>query len=65
MGFRRENIYVYFAVVANGSLPLYSIVRLIVAKGEIIVTVADGFDDMEGYHSELEILTDTVKRCFP
>ncbi|CAI9783841.1 unnamed protein product [Fraxinus pennsylvanica] len=63
MGFGREKTaYIYFAVAASVSLPLDSIVRLIVAKAGIIVTVADDFYDMEGSPSELEVLTDAVKR---
>ncbi|CAA3004762.1 (E,E)-geranyllinalool synthase, partial [Olea europaea subsp. europaea] len=64
MGFGREKTtYIYFAVAASVSLrPIDSIVRLIVAKAGIIVTVADDFYDMEGSLSELEVLTDAVKR---
>lgn len=67
MGFGREKTtYIYFAVAASVSLrPIDSIVRLIVAKAGIIVTVADDFYDMEGSLSELEVLTDAVKRYFP
>ncbi|KAK6149889.1 hypothetical protein DH2020_017414 [Rehmannia glutinosa] len=42
--------------------PFDSIMRLVIAKAAIIVTVADDFYDMEGSLSELQILTDAVKR---
>ncbi|CAI9756495.1 unnamed protein product [Fraxinus pennsylvanica] len=63
MGFGREKtVYMYFAVAASICLPLDSLVRLISAKAGIIITVADDFYDMEGSMSELEVLTDAVKR---
>ncbi|KAL2495082.1 geranyllinalool synthase [Forsythia ovata] len=63
MGFGREKTtYLYFAIAASNSLPLEPIVRLIGAKAGIIITVADDFYDMEGSLSELEVLTDAVKR---
>lgn len=65
MGFRREKtIYVYFALIASGSLPLDSIARLIVTNTRIIVTVVDNFYDVKGSLSELEVSTNTIKRYF-
>lgn len=64
MGFGREKtVYTYFAVAATSCLPYSSIMRLVVAKAAIIVTVADDFYDMNGSLTELENLTDAVKRC--
>ncbi|KAL8460390.1 hypothetical protein ACS0TY_032067 [Phlomoides rotata] len=63
MGFGREKtVYTYFAVASCSCLPYNSIMRLVIAKAAIIVTVADDFYDMEGSLHELEILTDAVKR---
>ncbi|XP_044495339.1 (E,E)-geranyllinalool synthase-like [Mangifera indica] len=63
MGFGREKTtYCYFAVASSTSLPYDSHVRLIVAKGAIILTVTDDFFDMAGSLNELINLTDAVKR---
>ncbi|KAJ0081665.1 hypothetical protein Patl1_09657 [Pistacia atlantica] len=63
MGFGREKTtYCYFAIASSTSLPYDSHIRLIVAKGAIIVTVADDYFDMEGSLNELINLTDAVKR---
>ena len=65
MGFGRENTtYCYFAsAAASSSQLLYdSEVRLVVAKGAILITVADDFFDMQGSMDELETLTEAVRR---
>ncbi|XP_044495338.1 (E,E)-geranyllinalool synthase isoform X2 [Mangifera indica] len=63
MGFGREKTtYCYFAVASSTTLPYDSLVRLIVAKGAIIITVADDFFDMKGSLDELINLTDAVRR---
>ncbi|KAL3623418.1 hypothetical protein CASFOL_032234 [Castilleja foliolosa] len=61
MGFGREKtVYCYFGV--SCCLPLDSVMRLVIAKAAIIVTVADDFYDTEGSMAELETLTSAVKR---
>ncbi|KAJ7968504.1 Terpene synthase [Quillaja saponaria] len=63
MGFGREKTtYCYFAIAACTSLPCDSYVRMLVAKSAILITVADDFFDMKGSLSELEDLTDAVRR---
>lgn len=63
IGFGREkSTYCYFAVSASSCLPLDSMVRLLIAKSAIIITVADDFYDMEGTLSELKLLTEAVQR---
>ncbi|XP_057764549.1 S-linalool synthase [Salvia miltiorrhiza] len=63
MGFGREKtVYTYFAVASCSLFPHDSIMRLIIAKAAIIVTVADDFYDMEGSLPDLEILTRAVQR---
>ncbi|PIN19742.1 Alpha-farnesene synthase [Handroanthus impetiginosus] len=63
MGFGREKtVYTYFAISATSCIPHNSIMRLVIAKTAIIITVADDFYDMEGSLNELEFLTDAVKR---
>nr|QEV81852.1 terpene synthase 13 [Prunella vulgaris] len=63
MGFGREKtLYTYFAVASCSLFPHNSIMRLVIAKAAIIVTVADDFYDMEGTLHDLEILTDAVQR---
>ncbi|KAL6992614.1 geranyllinalool synthase [Sarracenia purpurea var. burkii] len=63
MGFGREKTtYCYFAVAASCSLPHDSIVRLLVAKTAILITVADDFFDMEGSLHELRALAAAVQR---
>lgn len=63
MGFGREKtMYCYFAISASLSLPYDSDIRMIGAKGAILITVADDFFDMEGSLNELNILTDAVRR---
>lgn len=61
MGFGREKTtYCYFAVAASTSLPDDSIIRKLVAKSAILITVADDFFDMGGSLEELHILNDAV-----
>lgn len=63
MGFGREKtVYTYFAAASCSFLPYNSMMRLVIAKAAIIVTVADDFYDMEGSLSDLEILTHAVMR---
>ena len=63
IGFGREKTaYLYFAVSASSCLPHDSIVRLLVAKSAIIITVADDFYDVEGSLNELKLLTEAVQR---
>ncbi|KAL3741885.1 hypothetical protein ACJRO7_017371 [Eucalyptus globulus] len=63
MGFGREKtVYSYFAVAASVSVPCNSDVRVLVAKGAVILTVADDFFDMEGSLEDLEKLTEAVQR---
>ncbi|KAL3820530.1 hypothetical protein ACJIZ3_006435 [Penstemon smallii] len=49
-------------VAASACLPFDSNMRLALAKAAIIVTVSDDFYDMEGSSSELEDLTNAIKR---
>ncbi|CAA0817905.1 (E-E)-geranyllinalool synthase, partial [Striga hermonthica] len=63
MGFGREKtVYSYFVTAASSCLPLNSNMRSVAAKAAIIVTVADDFYDMEGSLTELEALTDAIRR---
>ncbi|KAF5944466.1 hypothetical protein HYC85_018543 [Camellia sinensis] len=63
MGFGREKTtYCYFAVAVSNNLPYDSIIRLIVAKSAILITVADDFFDMKGSLKELKYLTEAVQR---
>lgn len=63
IGFGREKTaYCYFAISASSCLPHDSIVRLLISKSAIIITVADDFYDMEGTPSELKLLTEAVQR---
>lgn len=63
MGFGREKtVYTYFAVASCSLFPHNSIMRLLIAKAAIIVTVADDFYDMEASLPELETLTLAVQR---
>ncbi|KAG6384152.1 hypothetical protein SASPL_156055 [Salvia splendens] len=63
MGFGREKtVYTYFAIASCSLFPHNSVMRMIIAKAAIIVTVADDFYDMEGSLPDLEILTDAVQR---
>lgn len=65
IGFGREKTtYSYFASAASSSsfLPYESILRLIVAKCSIIITVADDFYDEEASLSELHILSEAIQR---
>ncbi|KAK3015532.1 hypothetical protein RJ639_006663 [Escallonia herrerae] len=63
MGFGREKTsYCYFAVAASSCLPHDSLVRMIVAKSAILITVADDFFDMKGALDELQELTEAVQR---
>ncbi|KAF5944450.1 hypothetical protein HYC85_018527 [Camellia sinensis] len=63
MGFGREKTtYCYFAVAASSTLPHDSVVRLLVAKSGILITVADDFFDMEGSIKELQCLTEAIQR---
>ncbi|KAK7400509.1 hypothetical protein VNO78_11718 [Psophocarpus tetragonolobus] len=63
MGFGREKTtYCYYAIATATSYPHDSYIRILVAKTAILITVVDDFFDMEGSLSELENLTDAVKR---
>ncbi|CAA0817906.1 (E-E)-geranyllinalool synthase [Striga hermonthica] len=63
MGFGREkSVYTYFVMATSSCFPFNSIMRLVAAKAAIIVTVADDFYDMEGSLTELETLTDAIRR---
>ncbi|KAK1378444.1 putative geranyllinalool synthase [Heracleum sosnowskyi] len=63
MGFGRENTtYCYFAVCGTMYSPHYSVIRKLVTKSAILITVADDFYDMEGSLAELETLTEAVQR---
>lgn len=63
MGFGREKTtYCYFAVSASTSLPVHSLVRKIVAKSAILITVADDFYDMNGSLNQLQALSEAVQR---
>ncbi|TXG47338.1 hypothetical protein EZV62_026632 [Acer yangbiense] len=63
MGFGREKTtYCYFATAASATLPPNSDVRLIIAKGATLITVADDFYDEKGSLIELKNLTNAVKR---
>ncbi|KAK3028505.1 hypothetical protein RJ639_038573 [Escallonia herrerae] len=63
MGFGREKTtYCYFAVAASSCLAHDSLVRMIVAKSAILITVADDFFDMKGTLDELQELTEAVQR---
>ena len=63
IGFGREKTtYCYFAIAASSTLPYDSEIRMIVAKGAIVITVADDFFDMEGSLIELKGLTNAVQR---
>ncbi|GER36490.1 terpene synthase [Striga asiatica] len=63
MGFGREKtVYSYFVTAASSCFPLNSIMRSVAAKAAIIVTVADDFYDMEGSLTQLEALTDAIRR---
>ncbi|KAL5579379.1 hypothetical protein UlMin_011821, partial [Ulmus minor] len=63
MGFGREKTtYCYFAVAASCSLPYDSDVRMFVAKSGIVITVADDFYDTKGSLTELQTLTEAIRR---
>ncbi|GER36489.1 terpene synthase [Striga asiatica] len=63
MGFGREkSVYTYFVMATSSCFPFNSNMRLVAAKAAIIVTVADDFYDMEGSLTELETLTDAIRR---
>ncbi|KAI3510369.1 hypothetical protein L1887_17308 [Cichorium endivia] len=63
MGFGREKtMYCYFAIAASTSLPHDSIIRMLVAKSAIVITVADDFFDMRGSLDELHILIEAIRR---
>lgn len=63
MGFGREKtVYCYFSVAASTCLPHDSIIRMLVAKSAILITVADDFFDMIGNLEELHILIDAIRR---
>nr|ACO40485.1 terpene synthase [Actinidia deliciosa] len=63
LGFgRKKTTYCYYAIAASSSLPHNSMVRLIVAKSAILVTIADDFFDMEGSLEDLQSLTQAVQR---
>ncbi|KAK6283746.1 hypothetical protein POUND7_002698 [Theobroma cacao] len=66
MGFGREKTtYCFFAIASSIPLPYDSDIRMIIAKGAIVVTVADDFYDMEGSLDELNSLTDAIGRWDP
>nr|AGN70888.1 geranyllinalool synthase [Grindelia hirsutula] len=63
MGFGREKtMYCYFAIAASTSLPHDSIIRMLVAKSAILITVADDFFDMQGNLQELHLLIEAIHR---
>ncbi|PWA94009.1 geranyllinalool synthase [Artemisia annua] len=63
MGFGREKtLYCYFAVAASTALPHDSIIRMLVAKSAIVITVVDDFFDMRGTLEELHLLVDAIYR---
>ncbi|KAI3510368.1 hypothetical protein L1887_17307 [Cichorium endivia] len=63
MGFGREKtMYCYFAIAASTSLPHDSMIRMLVAKSAIVITVADDFFDMRGSLDELHILIEAIHR---
>ncbi|XP_010547397.1 PREDICTED: (E,E)-geranyllinalool synthase [Tarenaya hassleriana] len=63
MGFGREKTaYCYYAVASSSSLPCESVLRNIIAKSGILITVADDFFDEEGSLDELNALTNAVLR---
>ncbi|KAJ0808596.1 putative alpha-farnesene synthase [Helianthus annuus] len=63
MGFGREKtLYCYFAISASTSLPHDSLIRMLVAKSAILITVADDFFDMRGTLEELHLLMDAINR---
>ncbi|KVI00970.1 Terpene synthase, metal-binding domain-containing protein [Cynara cardunculus var. scolymus] len=63
MGFGREKtMYCYFAVAASTSLPHDSIIRMLVAKSAILITVADDFFDMKGSLEELQVLIEAIHK---
>lgn len=63
MGFGREKTtYCYYAVSASTSLPHDSYARMLAAKSAIIITVTDDFFDIKASLSELEHLTDAIRR---
>lgn len=63
MGFGRENTtYCYFAVCGTMYSPHHSVIRKLVTKSAILITVADDFYDMEGSLAELQTLTEAVQR---
>ncbi|KAL4562406.1 hypothetical protein LXL04_034609 [Taraxacum kok-saghyz] len=63
MGFGREKtMYCYFAVAASTSLPHDSIIRMLVAKSAILITVADDFFDTMGTLEELHVLIEAIRR---
>ncbi|WOH12037.1 hypothetical protein DCAR_0831534 [Daucus carota subsp. sativus] len=63
MGFGREKTtYCYFAVCGTMYSPHHSIIRKLVTKSAILITVADDFYDMEGSLTELQFLTEAVQR---
>ena len=65
LGFgRKKTTYCYYAIAASSSLPHNSMVRLIVAKSAILVTIADDFFDMEGSLEDLQSLTQAVQRFY-
>ncbi|KAL8259359.1 hypothetical protein R6Q59_027312 [Mikania micrantha] len=63
MGFCREKtLYCYFAVSSSTSLPHDSLIRMLVAKSAILITVADDFFDMHGTLEELHVLIEAINR---
>ncbi|KVI00937.1 Terpene synthase, metal-binding domain-containing protein [Cynara cardunculus var. scolymus] len=63
LGFGREKTtYCYFVVAASTCLPHDSIIRMLVAKSAILITVADDFFDMKGSLEELQMLIEAIHR---
>ncbi|KAL8087952.1 hypothetical protein AgCh_037916 [Apium graveolens] len=63
MGFGREKTtYCYFAVCSTMYSPHHSVIRKLVTKSAILITVTDDFYDMEGSLAELQTLTEAVQR---
>nr|QYL01194.1 terpene synthase 4 [Stevia rebaudiana] len=63
MGFGREKTsYCYFAVSSSTSLPHDSLIRMLVAKSAILITVADDFFDEQGTLEELHVLNEAINR---
>ncbi|GLT77211.1 hypothetical protein SLA2020_488190 [Shorea laevis] len=63
LGFAREKtIYCYFAIAACNSLAYDSVVRMMVAKSAILITIADDFFDSHGSLHDLNTLISAIQR---